>query len=127
MLRNLLRTGGSGLLLILIMLGGGLLLWVGVPVLWLWVGSQVQAKTHSLGAALAAMFLGVIVSIFAIVPALGWLNRKHVEIREARGLESHGNTALEAVMTISAVIAVIGFSIWFFLIEGPGPELAPVG
>jgi heme/copper-type cytochrome/quinol oxidase subunit 2 len=112
-------------LLLLIMLGGGLLLWVGVPVAWLYIGSQVQAKTNSLGAALAAMFAGVLISIFAIVPALGWLNGKHADLREARGLESHGNTALEAVMTISAVIAVIGFGIWFFLIEGPGPSLAP--
>jgi heme/copper-type cytochrome/quinol oxidase subunit 2 len=124
-MRNLLRTGGSGLLLILIMLGGGIVLWVGVPVLWLWVGSQVQAKTHSLGAALGAMFFGVLVSIFAIVAGLGWLNRKHVELREARGLESYGNTALEAVMTVSAVIAVVAFGFWFFIIEGPGPSLAP--
>jgi heme/copper-type cytochrome/quinol oxidase subunit 2 len=122
---KLLRTGGSGVLLLLIMLGGGLLLWVGVPLGWLYVGSQVQGKTGSLGAALGVMFVGVIVSIFAIVPALGWLNVKHIELREARGLESHGNTALEAVMTISAVIAVIAFGIWFFLIEGPGPSLAP--
>jgi heme/copper-type cytochrome/quinol oxidase subunit 2 len=122
---KLLRTGGSGLLLLLIMLGGGLLLWVGVPVGWLYVGSQVQGKTGSLGAALGVMFVGVIVSIFAIVPALSWLNAKHIELRAARGLESHGNTALEAVMTISAVIAVVAFGIWFFLIEGPGPSLAP--
>jgi hypothetical protein len=125
MLRNLLRTGGSGLLLILIMLGGGIVLWVGVPVLWLWIGSQVQAKTHSLGAALAAMFVGVLLSIFAIVPLLGWLNGKHQDLREARGLDSYGNTALEAVMTISAVIAVVGFCFWFFILEGPGPSLAP--
>jgi heme/copper-type cytochrome/quinol oxidase subunit 2 len=124
-MRNLLRTGGSGVLLLLIMLGGGLVLWVGVPVGWLYIGSQVQAETHSLGAALAAMFVGVLVSIFVIVPVLGWLNLKHQDLREARGLESHGNTALEAVMTISAVIAVVGFGIWFFLIEGPGPMLAP--
>jgi heme/copper-type cytochrome/quinol oxidase subunit 2 len=124
-MRNLLRTGGSGVLLLLIMLGGGLVLWVGIPVGWLYIGSQVQAKTNSLGAALAVMLVGVLVSIFALVPALGWLNRKHEDLREARGLESHGNTALEAVMTIAAVIAVVGFGIWFFLIEGPGPSLAP--
>ncbi len=124
-MQNLLRTGGGAVLLLLIMLGGGLVLWVGVPVAWLYVGSQVQAKTNSVGAALAVMFLGVLVSIFTIVPLLGWLNRKHDDLREARGLESHGGTPLEAVMTISAVIAVIGFGIWFFLIEGPGPSLAP--
>ena len=124
-MRNLLRTGESGLLLLLIMLGGGLVLWVGVPVAWLYIGSQVQAKTNSVGAALGVMFVGVIVSILVIVSALGWLNRKHADLREARGLESHGAVALEAVMTVSAVIAVVGFGIWFFLIEGPGPSLAP--
>ena len=124
-MRNLLRMGGSGLLLLVIMLGGGLLLWLGVPLVWLYIGSQIQAQTNSVGAALAAMFTGVVVSIVAIVPLLGWLNRKHVELREARGLESHGQTALEAVMTVSAVLAVVGFGIWFFLIEGPGPSIAP--
>ena len=124
-MRDLLRTGGSGAILALIMLGGGLVLWVGVPVGWLYIGSQVQAKTNSVGAALGAMFVGAVASILAIVMALAWLNRKHVELREARGLESHGATALEAVMTVSAVIAVIGFGLWFFLIEGPGPSLAP--
>jgi heme/copper-type cytochrome/quinol oxidase subunit 2 len=122
---NVLRTGVSGVLLLLIMLGGGLVLWVGVPVAWLYIGSQVQAKTNSLGLALAVMFAGVLASIFVVVSALGWLNAKHADLREARGLESHGNTALEGVMTISAVVAVVGFGIWFFLIEGPGPSLAP--
>jgi hypothetical protein len=124
-MRNLLRTGGSGLILVLIMLVGGLLLWVAVPVGWLYVGGQVQSKTNSVGAAMGVMFLGVLASIVAIVPMLGWLNRKHVELREARGLESHGATVLEAVMTVSAVIAIVAFSIWFFVIEGPGPMLAP--
>jgi heme/copper-type cytochrome/quinol oxidase subunit 2 len=124
-MRNLLRTGVSGLVLILIMLGGGLVLWMGVPITWLYIGSQVQGETGSVGAALAVMFFGSVVSIVVIVALLGWLNRKHVELREARGLESHGQTALEAVMTVSAVIAVLGFGIWFFLIEGPGPSIAP--
>jgi heme/copper-type cytochrome/quinol oxidase subunit 2 len=124
-MRNLLRTGGSGVLLLLIMLGGGLVLWVGVPLAWLYIGSQIQGKTGSVGAALAAMFLGAVASIVVMVAVLGWLNRKHIELREARGLEGHGQTALEAVMTVSAVLAVIGFGIWFFLIEGPGPSLAP--
>jgi heme/copper-type cytochrome/quinol oxidase subunit 2 len=124
-MRNLVRVGASGLILVLMMLGAGLVLWVGVPIAWLYVGSQVQSSSGSVGAALAVMMVGVVVSILAIVPILGWLNRKHVELREARGLETHGATALEAVMTVSVVIAVVAFTIWFFLIEGPGPSLAP--
>jgi heme/copper-type cytochrome/quinol oxidase subunit 2 len=124
-MRNLLRAGVSGVLLLLMMLGGGLVLWIGVPVAWLYIGSQVQGKTDSLGTALAVIMVGVVVSILLIVSVLGWLNRKHLELREARGLDTHGATALEAVMTVSVAIAVVAFSIWFFLIAGPGPSLAP--
>lgn len=120
-MRRALATGGSGLILILIMLGGGIVLWVGVPVGWLYVGSQIQASTGSLGAAMAAMMLGVLVSIGIIVWALAWLNRKLQDLREARGLDDHGQTALEAVMTVSAGIAVVGFGAWFFLFSGSSP------
>src|SRR4051794_17753174 len=123
-MRNAARAGISGLILIVIMLGGSLLLWVGVPVAWLYVGGRVQGATNHLGVALAVTMIGAVASIVAIVPGLSWLNRKHVELREARGLESHGQTALEAVMTISAIVAVIGFSVWFFIFAGPGPMLA---
>lgn len=124
-MRDLLRAGASGLLLVTIMLGAGLVLWVGVPLGWLYVGSRVQVETGSVGAALAVMMVGVVVSILVIVTILGWLNRKHVELREARGLDPSGNTALEAAMTVSVVIAVVAFAVWFFVIEGPGPSLAP--
>jgi hypothetical protein len=120
-MRNLLRTGGSGVLLMLIMLGGGLLLWVGVPVGWLFIGGRVQGSTHSLGTAISVMMVGSVVSIIVIVMALLWLNRKHVELREARGLESHGQTVLEAVMTISAGLALLAFGAWFFFVSGASP------
>jgi hypothetical protein len=124
-MRNLLRAGASGLILLVMMLGAGLVLWLGVPLGWLYVGSQVQGSTDSLGLALFVMMIGVLASIALIVPALGWLNRKHLDLREARGLETHGTTALEAMMTVSAVVAVLAFVIWFFVIAGPGPSLAP--
>ncbi len=117
----MLRTGGSGLILLLIMLGGGILLWVGVPLGWLYVGSQVQGATHSLGTAVAVMMLGAVASILVIVTVLGWLNRKHVELRAARGLETGGQTALEAVMTVSAAIALVAFGAWFLLFSGSSP------
>jgi nitric oxide reductase large subunit len=124
-MRNLLRAGASGVILVLMMLGGGLLLWVGVPVGWLWVGSQVQGATDSIGTAILVMLVGVVASIVAVVPILGWLNRKHLELRASRGLDTHGQTALEAVMTVSVTVAVIAFVVWFFVIAGPGPSLAP--
>jgi hypothetical protein len=119
--RNILRTGISGFLLVVIMFGGGIFLWVGVPFGWLYVGGRVQGATGSLGAALAATMLGAVASILLLVPVLGWLNRKHSELREARGRDSHGQTALEGVMTVSAGVAIVGFGGWFFLFAGASP------
>jgi hypothetical protein len=94
---------------------------VGVPLTWVYVGSQVQGATDSIGAALAVMFLGAAISIAAIVWLLVRLNRRHAELREARGLESYGQVPLEAAMSISAGIAVVGFATWFFLFSGSSP------
>jgi len=122
---DLLRAGASGVLVLAMMVLAGLVLWIGMPLGWLYVGSLVQGASDSVGLAILVMLVGVVASIVAVVPMLGWLNRKHIELRAARGLDTHGQTALEAVMTVSVVIAVLGFVIWFFVIAGPGPSLAP--
>src|ERR1035437_7678825 len=64
-MRELLRTGAGAILVVLIMFIGSLGLWVGTPLLWLWVGSQIQGATSSLGTALGAAFLGVVLTIMA--------------------------------------------------------------
>lgn len=120
-MRSLIRTGSSAVLLLSIMFIGSLVMWIGVPLMWLWIGSQIQGATGSVGAAIGAMLVGVVVTIGAIVPVLGWLNRKHCELRESRGLESYGATALEAVLVLSAGAGVILFAIWFFLFAGTSP------
>lgn len=122
---NALRAGASGLILLLMMLGAGLVLWIVVPIGWLFIGSQVQGATESIGLALLVMLVGVVVSIAAVVYVLAWLNRKHCDLREARGLDNHGTTALEGMMTVSVFVAVIVFAVWFLVLEGPGPSLAP--
>jgi hypothetical protein len=65
--------------------------------------------------------VGAVASILVLVPILGWLNGKHSDLREARGLDSHGQTALEGVMTVSATVAIVGFGGWFFLFSGASP------
>ena len=41
------------------------MLWLGTPLLWLWVGSQIQGSTDSLGLALLVMAAGVLVTVLA--------------------------------------------------------------
>ena len=122
--RRVLPAVESAALLVAIMFLGSLVLWVGVPVAWLWVGSQIQGSS-SMAAAIGAMMIGMLLTIAVLVSVLGWLNRKHVELLEARGRTAHlppnAPTALEHVMVASAVVAVVGFFVWFFGFSGSSP------
>ncbi len=120
-LRNLVRAGESAALMLAIMFVGSLVLWVGMPLGALYVGSIVQSATDSIAAAMAAMTLVVIGSLVMLLPFLGWLNRKHMEVRVARGRQDLGSAALEGVMVVSAGIALVAFLVWFFLFSGASP------
>jgi hypothetical protein len=126
-MRDLWRLGESALLLVAIMVAGSVLLWVGVPVGWLWVGSQVQASTGSLGAALAVALVGTLVCIALMVIVLAWLAERHRAVREERGQEDLGQLPLEVVMVCSAAVALVGFGAWFLLFAGASPIPLNVG
>jgi hypothetical protein len=119
--RRLLRVGAGAILLVVIMFVGSLGLWVGVPVLSLWVGSQVQAASGDVGTGLGVAAITAFVSIGVLLALLIRLNRQHEDLRAARGLHPQGPTALEAVMATSAVLAVVGFGVWFFFLSGTSP------
>jgi hypothetical protein len=120
-----LNYGASALLTGVIMVGASLLLWIGVPAGWLWIGSQVQGSTGNVGTAIAVMLVGAVASIVALAWVLGRLNRLHEHLRAQRGAEMSGPPLLEVVLVVTAAIALVGFAIWFFVFAGPGPELAP--
>jgi hypothetical protein len=120
-----LNYGASALLTGVIMVGASLALWIGVPAGWLWIGSQIQGSTGSIGTAIAVMLIGVIVSVIALAWVLGRLNRMHEDLLDARGAERTGPPLLEVVLVVTAAVALVGFAIWFFVLAGPGPEIAP--
>ena len=122
--RGVLAAGASAVLIVVIMVVASVVLWGAVPLGWLWIGSQIQGSTQSIGLAIMVMMAGVIVSVVLLAIALAYLNRLHLRLLEARGIERQYNV-LEAVMIVSALVVVVGFSVWFFAIEGPGPSLAP--
>ena len=110
----------SASLLVVIMFFGSLVLWVGVPVGWLWVGSRLQPSS-GLATAIGVMMIGMLLTVALLVTFLAWLNRKHVELQEARGAHAGPATALELVLVASAVVAVLGFGVWFFGFSGSSP------
>ena len=120
-MRDLVRSGSSAVLVLGMMFIGSLVLWVGLPLGCLYLGSRVQGATQSLGVALLAMAGGLVAGIVTLVPLLGWMNRKHSELRAARGREVYGVVTLEAVMVVSATLALVGFGVWFFFFSGSAP------
>jgi hypothetical protein len=124
-MNRLVRAGPTALLLVAIMLAGSLALWIGIPLAWLWIGSQIEAATNSVGAAFAAALAGVIASIALMIPVLSWLSERHRAARLARGREDTGHLALEVVLVTSAGVAVVLFGIWFLLFSGASP--VPLG
>ncbi len=124
-MRDLLRNGSGAVLVVLIMFIGSIVLWVGTPLLWLWVGSQIQGATESLGAALGAMFVGVIVTIALLGSVLSKLSDIYRANCLARGRGDPGHLVLEGVLVVSAGLTLTAFVVWFFFFAGANP--VPIG
>lgn len=124
-MRQLLRTGTGAILVLMIMTIGSLVLWIGTPLLWLWVGSQIEAKTASLGGALGATFLGAVLTIVLVAALLSKLSDVYRSNAIARGRGDPGHFVLEVVLVVSASFSLLAFLIWFFFLAGAEP--LPIG
>jgi hypothetical protein len=124
-LRSVLRTGTAAILVVAIMFIGSIGLWVGTPLLWLWVGSQIQGSTQSLGTALGVAFLGALVTITVLASLLARLSDVYRANCVARGLDDPGHVMLEGVLVVSAGLTIAAFVIWFLFLAGSSP--VPIG
>jgi hypothetical protein len=124
-MRALLRTGTAALLAVMIMFLGSLGLWLGTPLVWLWIGSQVEGDTSSLSLALLVMGVGVLLTIWLATKLLSALSRGYRSNRVAQGHPDPGHRPLEAVLVASAGVATVIFTIWFLLFAGASPM--PIG
>jgi hypothetical protein len=124
-MHTLLRNGTGAVLILLIMFIGSLGLWVGTPLLWLWVGGQIEGATDSLGSALVVAFVGVIITITALASLLARLSDIYRAYCVARGMNDPGHVMLEGVLVVSAGLTLAAFVIWFFFLAGTSP--VPIG
>jgi hypothetical protein len=124
-MRALLRTGTAALMVVTIMFLGSLGLWLGTPLAWLWVGSQVEGETSSLSLALLVMAVGVLLTVWAATKLLSALSAHYRTTRVAQGHPDPGHAPLEAVLVVSAGVATVIFSVWFLLFAGASP--VPIG
>jgi hypothetical protein len=101
-----------------------LTVWGPQPVAWLWVGSHIDYQTDSIELAIVTAFAGMLLTLMVTLALAKQLDHAWKLVRRAAGYEQKQG-ALEWIFVISAVIAGTAFLVWFFLLEGPGPALAP--
>ena len=99
-------------------------LWGPQPLAWLWVGSQVDYETGSVEAGIVVAFLGMIATLFITLVLAKQLDHVWKLVRRAAG-HAQKEGMLERIFVISIAIAGTLFLVWFFVIEGPGPSVAP--
>jgi hypothetical protein len=121
--------------LILLMALGSVVLWIGSPIAWLWLASQMQADTQAAGLGpYMVVLVGIATTAVVLAKGLSRLNRVYgtvagedepvrVVLPWHRGLrgEHEGRaprTVLDIVMVISVGIGCVAMGIWFFFFAG---------
>ena len=113
--------------MVLSMALGCLMLWIGLPMGWLWIGSQVQSVA-SLATAMAVIVFGLLVSVVLTVIVLARINQAHAALQLRRGRQPiGGSSALEVMLVSSAGVAVVLFGIWFLVFAGSSPVPLNIG
>jgi hypothetical protein len=101
-----------------------LTLWGPQPIAWLWVGSQVDYWADSVTFGIAVAFAGMIATLMMTLAIAHRLDRLWRILRRAAGHEQRDGM-LVRIFATTAVIAGLAFLIWFVILEGPAPSLAP--
>jgi hypothetical protein len=101
-----------------------LTLWGPQPVAWLWIGSQVDYWSGSVTLGIAVAFAGMIATLMMTLAVAHRLDRLWRILRRAAGYEQRDGV-LVPIFATTAVIAGLAFLVWFVVLEGPAPSLAP--
>ena len=99
-------------------------LWGPQPVAWLWAGSQVEYRTESVMLGIAVAFFGLLASLMVTLALAARLDHVWRLLRRAAGHDQREGV-LARLFVLTAIVALVLFSVWFVLIEGPAPSIAP--
>jgi hypothetical protein len=94
------------------------------PLAWLWIGSQVDYLTGYVTAGIATILLGCLASLMLTMAAGKRVDHAWKLVRRAAGYRQERG-ALERIFAVCVGVALVVFAVWFLIIQGPGPSLAP--
>jgi hypothetical protein len=96
-----------------------LLCWGPIPIACLWVGSQMDYLSGSVGIGILVSFAALFVLLFGTLTLLKRLDQAWILVRRAAGHDQRTGV-LGRVFGTTAVICGLGFAFWFVVIHGPG-------
>jgi hypothetical protein len=120
--------------LIASMIFGAFMLWVGSPVIWLWIGSQMTSSQQGRMGPYFVVAVGILASTIAVAFGLARLQRIYeqvtgqeatVRVRLAwlRSLRDERTpdariTVLDLILVTTAILGILTFVVWFALFAG---------
>jgi hypothetical protein len=106
------------LILLAIEVVGSLLMWLPIPLAWMWVGAEVYRVTHgSLAADMGLSFCGFVASTCLAMKTLGHVDQMWIALRQRAGYRQKDG-ALTRVVVVSATFGIVLFALWFNFFGG---------
>jgi hypothetical protein len=120
--------------LVVVMVLGGLMLWFGNPVIWLWIGSQLSETQRASMGPYFVVAIGILASTIAVSLGLARVHRRYQEVsghtptvrvrlpwmRSVRGEEDSRPevTVLDVVVVTTAMLGIAAAVFWFLALAG---------
>jgi hypothetical protein len=98
--------------------------WGPQPLGWLWLGSQATFHTGSNFLGVVVAFFGIMATTFVTLAVALRIDHLWQLLRRAAGHDQREGV-LARMFAATAVLAMVAFAVWFLVIKGPLPSLAP--
>ena len=96
-----------------------LLCWGPIPIACLWLGSEANYLSGSVGIGILVSFVALFVLLFGALSLLRRLDNTWILVRRAAGHDQRSG-ALGRIFAVTAVVCGLIFAFWFIVIHGPG-------
>jgi hypothetical protein len=139
-----LRSGGphaiaGAFALVVLMIAGSAIMWIGLPVLWLWIGSRMQHGLTPSAGPYFVIAVGLPTTMIIVAKCLRILDRAFARVsgfdpekrqiplpwaksmRDARG-SGRRLSVLDIIMLVSVLLAGVALGIWVAFFAGAPPS-----
>jgi hypothetical protein len=99
-----------------------LLCWGPIPLACLWIGSQVDYLSGSVGLGILVAFVALFPLLFGTLSILRRIDQAWILVRRAAGHDQRTG-ALGRVFAATASVCALVFVFWFLVIHGPGSSI----